>query len=409
MPTVVRGEGARLGRPLLVPGAAFDARHRTNLIVAETTGLDHVLVRATLYGPDGLRKGDVVLDVPRNGQRQVAVTDLGAVAGLAGGQIELTAESGAGAAFGLVTVIDNANDDAATFVGRPATGAAGASAGFLERLGRRPIWSMATGTVKSVVPALVNGYPTFRDADLPYTFQSLVGFTSISSSPATFRLRYQDLNTGQATERSVVVRGRSTVEYANVLEELFGIPRGQKSQGPLFVESDRNGLLYSKVFSILDNGTLGDSFPVVPVPSESLSGQGSAKPLYVDGLEQSVDPARGTRANLLLNEVSGLAPATVSVRLYEAGNRSTPIAQTVVPLSPGEKRQLSTVFSGLGLESEERMKDRTNVLCVVETIAGDGLVSAVVTRIDNRTGDTKNILLSPAGGVTSPAGVSIGF
>ena len=180
-------------------------------------------------------------------------------------------------------------------------------------------------------------------------------------------------------------------------------------QGPVFVESDGNGTVYCKVYSVLQSGSLGDSFPVVPVPAESLTGQGSAKPIYVDGLEQSVDYGRGTRSNLILNEVTGLAPATVLVQLYEPGNRSTPIAEQEVPLAAGEKKQLSTVFSGLGLESAERNKDRTNVLCVVTAKSGSGLVSAVVTTIDNRTGDTKNSLLTPTGGVSASGGGTIGF
>ncbi len=185
-------------------------------------------------------------------------------------------------------------------------------------------------------------------------------------------------------------------------------PSTVRRVGPVFIEADLNGTVYCKVFSVLASGSLGDSFPIVPVPSEALTGQGSAKPISLDGLEQSVDLSRGTRSNLILNEVTGLGPATVTVRLYEAGNRSTPIAEQDVALAPGEKKQLSTVFAGVGLESAERSKDRTNVLCVVTAKSGTGLVSAVVTTIDNRTGDTKNALLAPAGGVPGAGGIGIG-
>ena len=58
----------------------------------------------------------------------------------------------------------------------------------------------------------------------------------------------------------------------------------------------------------------------------------------------------------------------------------------------------------MGLSAAERSKDRTNVQCVVTATAGDGLVSAVVTTIDNRTGDTRNSLLTPNGGVTATRG-----
>ena len=50
-----------------------------------------------------------------------------------------------------------------------------------------------------------------------------------------------------------------------------------------------------------------------------------------------------------------------------------------------------------------------NVLCVVTPVSGDGLVAAVVTTIDNKTGDTKNALMTPNGGVAATGGASIGF
>jgi hypothetical protein len=104
------------------------------------------------------------------------------------------------------------------------------------------------------------------------------------------------------------------------------------------------------------------------------------------------------------------SPAKVVVRLFEAANRTTPVAETTLSLGAFEKRQLSTVFKELGLDSEERRKDRTNVLCVITADeTSQGLVSAVVTKIDNKTGDTKNLLLTPAGGVPPGGGVSIGF
>ncbi len=54
-----------------------------------------------------------------------------------------------------------------------------------------------------------------------------------------------------------------------------------------------------------------------------------------------------------------------------------------------------------------RRKDRTNVLCTVRALSGEGLVSAVVTTIDNRTGDTRNIPLAPSG--AGAGGITVGF
>jgi hypothetical protein len=404
LPTAIRGEGARLGAPHLVPGITQGAAYRTNLILAETTGLDHAAVRAVLYDANGGRLGDQLVDVPRDGQQQLSrvVGALGGGDTLSAGRIELSVESGGGSVVGLVTVIDNTNDDAVTYVSRPMSTAA--SAGAVRRL--RPD---ALAKLSLVVPSVVNGFPTFRGRDdLPYTFKSLMGFTSATLQPATFSLEYHDLQSGQTITKTVGVAPRQTIEYANVLEQLFGIAPGAKSQGPVLVTATVNGTMYCKVYSNLPQGTLGDSFPVLEVPSEVLTSGDSPKPVMLDGLEQSVDLTRGTRSNLILTEVGGQS-VVVSVRMYEAGNRIAPIAEQQVTLGAFQKTQLSTVFDGVGLATGARMKDRTNVLCVVTPVSGTGVVAAVVTTIDNKTGDTKNSPLTPAGGVTATGTPTIGF
>ncbi len=402
MPVFRSGEGLRAGASAAITAVASDALERTNLILAETTGADGIEARVSLVDRDGRLLGSETVRVPRWGQRQLSrvVERLGGATGSRAARLEVSVASGGGALAAVTTVVDNANDDAATFVARevPVSGSA------LRAL--RPAWTRATGTVKSLVPALVNGYATFPAAAAPFTFRSVMGFSSLAAAEAVFRLTYHDLTSGATLAREVRVPGRKTVEYTNVLEQLFGIGAGVKSQGPLFVESDLNGLLWCRVASSLDAGTIGDSFPVIPIPSESLSGAGTARVIGLDGLEQSVDRNRGTRSNLILNEVLGRS-VTLRVSLYEAGNRSSPLAERDLTVGPLEKLQLSTVFAELGLDSAARSKDRTNVLCIVRAVSGDGLASAMVTTIDNRTGDTRNIPLAPTS--AGAVGATIGF
>lgn len=402
LPVFRSGEGIRAGSSAAITAVASDAAERTNLILAETTGVDAAVAKVDLYDRDGNLVGSDSVTVPRWGQRQLSrvLERLGGPSGSRAARLDLSVASGGGTLAAVTTVVDNANDDAAAFSARalPSSGPA------LRTV--RPAWARAAGTVKSLVPALVNGYQTFPASAEPFTFRSVMGFTSLASAAALFRLTYYDLASGQTLAREVSVPGRRTVEYSNVLEQLFGIPRGARSQGPLFVESDPHGLLWCRVASSLVKGTIGDSFPVVPVPSEGLTGAGSSAVLQLDGLEQSVDGTRGTRSNLILNEVSG-RPVTLLVSLYEAGNRSSPVATRELALGPLEKRQLSTVFAELGLDRDDRRKDRTNVLCTVRATSGEGLASALVTTIDNRTGDTRNTLLAPAG--AGAPGVTIGF
>lgn len=156
-----------------------------------------------------------------------------------------------------------------------------------------------------------------------------------------------------------------------------------------------------------DPGTLGDSFPVVPIPGESLTGATSLASLYVDGLEQSITPGVGTRSNLILNEVTG-KPAKVVVRT-KAANRTSPVAEA--PPSPRTRSGSSRPSSrSSGSTPRSGGKTRTNVLCMVTADeTSQGLVSAVVTKIDNKTGDTKNLLLAPSGGDDAGGGATIGF
>jgi hypothetical protein len=268
-----------------------------------------------------------------------------------------------------------------------------------------PSWrsaSAATVTRFKMVPALVNGYPTFRDQPKGPSFRSQMQLSGGTLTPAVFKMTYTELETGTRTSKSVTVPARASILYENVLEEVFGVPKGNASNGPLFVETDSNGIMFVAVRSNLTNGTLGDCFPVTEIrlPNGNVTGTNARTPIQIDGLEQSLDQSRGTRTNLILNELLG-KPAKVVVRLYEPGNRDRPIAEGTFQLSGLQKLQLSTVFSALGLDQPGlAQKERTNVQCVVEAIEGDGLVAATVTTIDNHTGDTQNVPLGAEPGCT---------
>jgi hypothetical protein len=105
---------------------------------------------------------------------------------------------------------------------------------------------------------------------------------------------------------------------------------------------------------------------------------------------------------LVLNEVAG-ASGTVNIRLYEAGNRSSPIAEKNLTVGPYQQRQLDTVFNELGLEAADRRKDRTNVQVVVTAVGGAARLSAIAVSIDNQTGDTKTFALVPSVGSATPS------
>jgi hypothetical protein len=104
---------------------------------------------------------------------------------------------------------------------------------------------------------------------------------------------------------------------------------------------------------------------------------------------------------LLLNELGG-ASGSVNVRLYEAGNRTRPIAEKDFSVSANQQLKLDTVFGALGLDAPERKKDRTNVQVVVTATGGTARVAATAVSIDNKTGDTKMVSLAPSIGSGNP-------
>ena len=105
---------------------------------------------------------------------------------------------------------------------------------------------------------------------------------------------------------------------------------------------------------------------------------------------------------LVLNEVGG-SSGLMNVRLYEPGNRTSTIAENTMPIAPFQQLQLDTVFNALGLDADDRRKDRTNVEVVVTAIAGNARVAAMVVSIDNVTGDTKTYPLTPIVGSGPPS------
>ncbi len=423
MPVVLRGSGAKAGTPYEIAGLTATSQIRTNLILTETSGIDAGKVKVTLYDKNGKKLDSTERTVLRYGMTQIngVIGQLGGGGAEEAASLEIESLSGGGSVFGVVTVVDKLNDDAVTYIAKPSTAEPPAA---LKNLVKKPTWAKATGTQQVLIPSIVTGYTAMLPGTgSPYMFRSLMGFKAPSTQKATFTLTFYDMakdaSNPEVRTKTVDVAPRNTREYKNVIEELFEVPPGHPSQGPVFIETTGGGTVYTKVYSTIEGGgSFGDAFPVIPIVSEGMTGGASLRPLEVDGLEQALvevgpgvfsERARGTRSNLILNEVLG-KPVRVRVSLYEAGNRLVPIAEKEFEVKPLERLQLNTVFSMLGLNDVSRRKDRPNVKCVVQAVAGDGMVSAVVTTVDNLTADMKNSQLLPAGVGAGGAGLGpIGF
>ncbi|MDQ6799325.1 MAG: hypothetical protein M3041_00645, partial [Acidobacteriota bacterium] len=255
-----------------------------------------------------------------------------------------------------------------------------------------------TPNVTTVVP-VISGSASAGSAP---SYKTSIGLAA-QSSQVIFNATFYPSGAGAALVRSVTVNAGQTTVFNDVMKDLFAV--ATPSDGNLFLVAPPNGKVFAVLQSTSPSGTTSPA-SAIPLPttfSEALTSAASSaqRPLFLDGLEQSVDASRGTRWILLLNEV-GNASGFVNVRLYEAGNRSRPIAEKDFTIAPNQQLKLDTVFGNLGLDSADRRKDRTNVELVVTATAGAARVAASAVSIDNQTGNTRMVGLAPVVGSGNP-------
>lgn len=395
VPTVNRGEGARSGSPHVLAGIVSGAPTTTSLTLTETSGVDAANVRVAFFDAAGARKGETTTSIARYGSKRF--DDIGSLISGAPlqGRIDITVESGGGSVVGMAVV--GTIDGGATLISRPAAETVTASAIANAYMARTPGTS-ATSPVTTVIPVLGSSVSSGASP----TYLTSVGLMAPQSAAATFVATYRNRSGATAATRTVNVAAGNMKVYADIVAELFGL---SAASGSVSVQTSPG----SKVHAVLQSSNAaGGSRPAssLPIPttvSEALtSAAGGQRTLFYDGLEQSIDPSRGSRWMLVLNEVVGSSGA-LNVRLYEAGNRTSPISEKNVLIAPYQQLQLDTVFAELGLDASDRRKDRTNVQVVVTAIGGSARVAAMTVSVDNQSGDTKAFPLAPSVGSATPS------
>lgn len=246
----------------------------------------------------------------------------------------------------------------------------------------------ALPSVTTVVPVL--GKPGTR---------TTMGLSAPFSGSATFNIALRDALGRLQQSKEIPVSSRATVVFKNVLQDLFGIAQGS---GTLFIEAPGG----SKIYAVIEASAQGSPSTFMPLPttlSEFLTSAATyaQRPLFFDGLEQSIDVTRGSRWMLVLNEVGG-ASGRVNVRLYEPGNRGRPIGEKEFDIGSHQQLRLDTVFAELGLDTAERRKDRANVQVVVTARSGNARVAATAISTDNASGEVKAFALAPSSGSGTP-------
>jgi len=398
--TFTRGEGASVGRDSLITGVRVDAEMTADLTLVETTGVEAVSVRLVMINPSGSRSGNLVVEVPRYGRKKIQNIAAALGAGtISGGTIEMKVLSGGGSVAGLVLQRAITSDSGTTLTGKSIEGSA-VNKVFLafNRSGLTTAISLV-----SVVPLIVNG-SLAGGASVQY--QTAAGFTAAASGAASFGVSFVD-TAGVRFEKTLTVAAGNTTEFKNVLEQLFQLTGSR--QGSLFVTHPPEARFHVVLSGTAAGGVLSSvaAVPGIPILSELVTSATSAgqRPLYFDGLEQSVDLARGSRWSVILNETQGKA-GVVRVRIYESGNRTVPIAEKDIAIPAGGRRSLDTLFASMDLDTASRRKDRSNVLCVITAKSGEASVSALALSVDQVSGDAKTYAFKPSGGLPS-AGVSL--
>jgi sugar lactone lactonase YvrE len=421
-PVVTRGDGARAGAPhvldLLLSSAA-------SIALAETSGRDAATVRVASFDANNNAIATTTQQLARYGSARID--------NVTASRVEITIDSGGGSVIGLATIANAAGEAGATVLSRPITATTGVAAVFRafanasvtpsvsegpggtggERIAppRRPGPSLTLGvttllpvpsdtipSVTTVVPIL--GKST-SSGSAPSYITSL-GF--IAAAAGDFKATFRDAGSSATNVvKTVTVGAGATTVYNDVLKDLFGVT---PVAGTVFVQAPPGGKVVAALLSSTSPSSTPSPSAFLNLPTnlgEALtSASGAAKrPLYYDGLEQSTDPSRGSRWMLVLNEVSG-STGFVNVKLYEAANRTSPIADKDLSIKAFQQVTLDTVFAALGLDAPDRRKDRTNVQVVVTATVGNATIAATAVAIDNASGDTKTFQLVPTIGSGTP-------
>lgn len=405
IPVVSRGEGARSGTPHILGNFVRSAAATTSLTLAETSGVDGASVRLTLFDAAGARAGETTVDLPAYGVRQlddVVATTFNRQL-LDAGRLEIAVTRGGGAILGVASI--GTADGGATFAST-ALAESGTSSIVARAFAKRGGEPQATTGSKVVVTVLAPPVSTGATA----TYRTGLTFVAPAGAASTFVATFLDpAGASAAPAQTISVAGGSSKSYADVVKDLFGKTSGS---GTVFIDPPPGGKVYAMLAPVASGSTTSAaspaSLPLVTNLAEALTSAASSsqRPLFYDGLEQSTEPARGTRWQLVLNEVGG-ANGLVNVRLYEPGNRTSPIASKDVLIGAFQQLQLDTVFSTLGLDAADRRKDRTNVEVVVTAVGGAARVAALAVSIDNATGDTKTFPLAPAVGSGTSTGSKV--
>lgn len=387
LPVVKEGEGARVGSVHSVP-AISPPNTRSNLWLLETSG-GPVTVLLEVFDVSGAYGAEATVSVMANQQFLFnnILRGLGLPADFLPGRIDITVIDGEGSVVGMLFTIDNV------------------SAEFLSIQLSQPVDRGAKAFIQANAPgsdvSLVLGAINDASGSLAYTTTlTFVGQERVSDLTVSF------VGSRSLVKAGIPVRVEpgELKDIDRILEKLFELYPDTSTIGSIVVHRSGDAKVYGRVVADPGDGLsfIAGELPVIDSGSEALTSvrTGMNRPIYFEGLTQSLDGERGSSWGVALTEVGG-QDLVVDVRLYEAANRSYPIATREVHLAASSTVVLDPIFDEMGLDDELHAKERNNVQIVVTPNRGNGIVAAVAIETEKRTGDATRYLLTPSGGVAA--------
>jgi uncharacterized repeat protein (TIGR01451 family) len=229
-------------------------------------------------------------------------------------------------------------------------------------------------------------------------WQSDVRIANTSALPKKVQLTF---SAGSATslavkQTTISIDPGATTAFDDIVRNWFGIgPMNDASNGVLTVQPlDPTGkadltiskatVASSRTFNASALGTLGQFIPAVPIANFISKAPGAASILTLQQIAQTDT----FHTNLGLVEATAKS-ASVLVSVFNgAGNK---VLDLPVTLAAGEQRQLNGFLGNNGITL-------TNGHIEVQSISGDGKVTAYASVIDNRTTDPLLVSGVPLGG-----------
>ncbi len=363
VPAVAASQLITSGSPGAIVGVREDSVGRTNLVLVNTT-TQPLEADATLWDDSGNNLGTLKTSLPALGMTQIGriVQAITGARNTSNGTLTLSTPTAGGAFTTFASLVDNGTNDPATLF--PSTG-----------LGGSGTTSLLVGSTARAAGGTV-AVPAFYTSDL---FVANVG-----SSPASYTLKYLQLNTADGTAgptASYTLNAQTAATFRDVLNSVFGLA-SNADVGAILVSASTPGIVAGSVTTTPApagaSGRYGQSVP--GLPSTQWTGQGAMAAIV--GLREDAT----ARANLVL--VSGTSSSSIDVNyaLYADGGTQIGTTQTVT-LPPLGMTQLNRVIS-----NKFTSASTSNATLVLWTTTGGGTFTGFASLVNNVTNDPATLL-----------------